>query len=730
MNSSKKIFALIFLLNGLLFAQHKEYIRLFQEGNNFLEDEDYADALECFLKAYKYDSLNANINFKIGCCYAELPEHKEYGEKYFERAIKDITKKYKEQNPKQKHAPYFAYFYYAELLHNENKLEESKKMFKAYEKFLNSKKEKNDSILLAHYEEMVETAREKESHPDKINILNLGDSINSKEAEYTPLCDANESILIFTYSGAKCVGADEGLKTESGKYFEDIYFSNKMPDGSWSKAKPINGLNTKGNEACVSISHDGNTLIIYKDDDGDGNLYYTERSGENWGELKKFGDQIDSKYWEPSASFSTDLNTLYFVSDRPGGFGGRDIYSSKKLPNGNWSKPKNLGPKINTIYDEESPYLHINGKDFYFSSTGHKSMGGFDIMKSEIQENETFGEVTCLPYPLNTTGDDLFYFISSDNKRAYYSSAHHDTSGKADLDIYVIKLKDSTTEVGYFARGEFINEDKGSAKPLSVEVFNSKDNSLLGIYKPNSNGNFITYLPADTNLKIVYFNGKDTIRKQSVFYKKTDTLFSRGNEFQLEKVMILKPKIDVLIKDKDKDGVADSSDACVDVLGPIENRGCPWPDSDLDGLIDIKDSCPDIAGVIENKGCPKIKEEEIKIIEKAFSDLEFENGKDIILKSSHNSLNELAALMKVHEKDWKVKLAGHTDNQGKPANNLKLSEKRAKAVMKYLIGKGALSKNIIVEWYGQTKPVADNLTEEGRQKNRRVNISVINGPNK
>ncbi|MFN5183037.1 MAG: DUF5723 family protein [Bacteroidota bacterium] len=177
--------------------------------------------------------------------------------------------------------------------------------------------------------------------------------------------------------------------------------------------------------------------------------------------------------------------------------------------------------------------------------------------------------------------------------------------------------------------------------------------------------------------------------------------------------------------DTDKDGVLDKNDPCIDVPGPVENKGCPWPDSDLDGLKDKDDACPDIFGPVENNGCPPIKEDEKKIIEEAFSHLEFATGKDIIKSTSFTYLNDLAKILKLHTKDWKLKLVGHTDNQGTPDSNLKLSEKRAKAVMKYLVSKGIAADKIIVEWYGHTKPIADNSTEEGRQKNRRVNMSIV-----
>lgn len=178
--------------------------------------------------------------------------------------------------------------------------------------------------------------------------------------------------------------------------------------------------------------------------------------------------------------------------------------------------------------------------------------------------------------------------------------------------------------------------------------------------------------------------------------------------------------------DKDGDGVLDKDDACPEVAGPAENKGCPWPDTDKDGVVDREDDCPTTPGLKELKGCPPapvLKAEEQKILEKAFASLEFATGKDIIKKVSYPSLNELAGLMKQHS-DWTLKLSGHTDNQGDAAKNMILSEKRSKAVKKYLMSKGVKADRIITEWFGQTVPIADNATEAGRQKNRRVEMKV------
>ncbi len=178
-------------------------------------------------------------------------------------------------------------------------------------------------------------------------------------------------------------------------------------------------------------------------------------------------------------------------------------------------------------------------------------------------------------------------------------------------------------------------------------------------------------------------------------------------------------------KDNDKDGIKNEEDACPDVAGPIENKGCPWPDTDKDGVADREDECVNTPGPVSNKGCPEIKKEEKEVLEQAFSHLEFATGKDIIKPESFASLDALAKLLKEHSKDWTLLLSGHTDNQGDAAKNLLLSKKRTIAVQKYLIKHGVNMTKVKTEWFGQTKPIASNDTEEGRQRNRRVEMKVI-----
>jgi outer membrane protein OmpA-like peptidoglycan-associated protein len=176
--------------------------------------------------------------------------------------------------------------------------------------------------------------------------------------------------------------------------------------------------------------------------------------------------------------------------------------------------------------------------------------------------------------------------------------------------------------------------------------------------------------------------------------------------------------------DTDNDGLLDKDDKCPHISGSKENEGCPYVDTDGDGILDKDDECPSVSGVLENKGCPKIEAAAQEILKTAFDDLEFGAGNAVIKEASNNSLNDLAALL-IKKTEWKIQISGHTDNVGNDQSNMILSKKRAEAVKTYLVSKGVPTERVATQFFGKTKPVASNDTEEGRQKNRRVEMKII-----
>ena len=341
------------------------YSKHFAEGNLNLLDFEYIEALKYFMFARKYDSANANINYKIGQCYLQHPTQKHLAESYLEKAIIDVSKKYLDDEPKEKRSSIMAYFFLGQSYHLDGRLDEAIKMYDTYESYLNVNKtlDKEDMDLVEHFKRQVKNARGMMAAPINVKITNLGDSVNSEWPEYSPVITADELVLYYTTRRPTTTG---GEKSEAdAMYYEDIVVSYKDDNGKWSKPVSISPyINTASNEATINLTPDGQTLIIYRGDVGNGDLYFSSFDGRDWAIPQKFGSNINTEFWETHAAMSRDGNTLYFVSDRPGGLGGRDIYKCVKLPNGQWSLCQNVGPPINTPYDEDAPFLDADGITF------------------------------------------------------------------------------------------------------------------------------------------------------------------------------------------------------------------------------------------------------------------------------------------------------------------------------------------------------------------------------
>ena len=279
--------------------------------------------------------------------------------------------------------------------------------------------------------------------PVPARIQNMGSVINSPFPDYVPLISADESVLIFT---SRRKGTNGGQKDpQDGLFFEDIYMSLRE-EGVWTAPSPLpKPINSPSHDACIALSPDGQQLFVYKPGKaGMGDIYVSQRKENNtWTEPLSLGDRINTKHREPSASISADGQTLYFSSDRPGGLGGLDIYKSQRLADGTWGAPENLGPSINTEYDEDSPFVQ-GMQRLYFSSQGHSSMGGFDIFVSEADAQGQWTAPRNLGYPINTTDDDIYWVVSADGRRGYYASSKK--GGFGEKDIYVIQILDNLKE--------------------------------------------------------------------------------------------------------------------------------------------------------------------------------------------------------------------------------------------------------------------------------------------
>ena len=337
------------------------------------------------------------------------------------------------------------------------------------------------------------------ANPTAAKIENLGTPLNTAASEYVPVLSADEETMVYTYAGDSSLG---GLrkKTEEeltyARYFEDVYITKKE-NGVWKLGKNIGvTINTVENDAAVSISPDGHMLFTYRDDGSNGgDLYVGYLQGNEWGApMALTGDINRRDTWEGSCSISADGKTLYFASNRKGGFGGRDLYTATQMDDGSWGKVKNMGSKINTKYDEDAPFIHPDGKLLIYSSNGEKSMGGYDIFKTVYNVTDTsWSEPENMGYPINTSDRDSYYVLSASGEHGYYSSGK--AGGQGLQDIYIVSpgilnykpvlmvVKGIVTIKGQPVEASVVSLANSADEPYSMSTSNSVDGKYLATLK-------------------------------------------------------------------------------------------------------------------------------------------------------------------------------------------------------------------------------------------------------
>ena len=354
--------------------------------------------------------------------------------------------------------------------------------------------------VLDLYKKQCEYGKKLMSNPvEGVIIENLGKNINTLSPEFGPLITADEKYLIFT---SRRTGSTGGEIASDGKYMEDIYMSKNV-GGEWRKPWKISKkINTEAHDACIGLSTDGRNLLIYRSDKGgSGNIHSSFLKGKLWTEPVQLPDGINSSGIENSASISADGRLLVFTSDRPGGYGGFDIYMVEKQSDGQWGQPKNLGKEINTEFDEEGPFLHADGRTMYFSSKGHETMGGYDIFKSVYgSQSKVFSKSVNVGYPINSANDDVFYVWTPDGKRAYFSTRRE--GGFGDQDIYKMTVPGAEVAV-VLLKGEITV--KGTDNPVGalITIFDNKNNiELASINANEATGEYVLIVKPGENYGI------------------------------------------------------------------------------------------------------------------------------------------------------------------------------------------------------------------------------------
>lgn len=536
-------------LHFSVFAQNlstSKYEETYEIAEGYFDEAKYVKAIRYYEKLNKSNHNSSEIEYKLGLCYLLSASHNELARTHLEKAYEDSLRT-------DKYDPVLDYDFYhndyvsedinyclarAYQLHLEfDKAIMHYNLFKdKYDKVYHGKgKQHNAEIkVIDHLIETAQNGKDFVKNPIKgVEIKNLGKHINSEEEEIAPLISADEQTLIFT---SRRHGSTGGKIDLDGRYMEDIYISTKANDGTWKKAQKLSSkINTSEHDAAVGLSPDGHKLVLYKNNHhGTGDLYYTEQKGYSWGVPQKLDGGVNTRHLENSASISADKKTIYFVSNRPHGFGGQDIYMATKQEDGSWSEAINLGSEINSPFDEDAPFIHADGTHLYFSSKGHNSMGGYDIFRTEYDpETQSWATPENLGYPINTPDNDVFFVWSPDGKRAYFSSHHEDSYG--DQDIYMMTLPHNEKAV-IVLKG--IIKGQRNNRPLSAEIHIRDNDSGEEVATLSSNvytGKYTVVLPADKHYGInVSAKGYITTSERFDLPQK-DKYYEKELNFELKK---------------------------------------------------------------------------------------------------------------------------------------------------------------------------------------------------
>lgn len=447
-------------------------------GNQFFSEGNFIDALEEYKDLVKQEPDNHKYLYRLAICYLNTNVDKAAAVPVLEKLA---------QNPK---ADNNTLYLLGRAYHFAYRFDDA---IKTFEKFRSEGKGNSENLEDAAKQiEYCQNAREIIKFPLNVTFENLGENVNSGYKDYFPFVTANEDFLVYT------TAKDDGNSNRKpdGTYNSNVYLS-KVKSGKYSKSKGIGDkVNTPdGDEEIIGLSADGKYMLFYFDNkESYGDIYIADFDGKEVKRLKKLDKSINSKYTEIAASLSADGQVIYFASNRPGGYGGVDIYSSQRLPNGKWGPAQNLGPNINTEYDEDFPNISPDGKYLYFSSKGHTSMGGYDIFKAEFDKvKRNWKSVENVGYPINTPEDDMNFRVSETGRYGYISALRD--GGFGDLDIYRVVFNEVEPKKTVY-KGYVLNQDSLKVTDVFISVFDNETNEPYGDYMPNARtGRYIMILP-------------------------------------------------------------------------------------------------------------------------------------------------------------------------------------------------------------------------------------------
>jgi len=427
MMKMKRFALLLFILSMGCIARSQDNIRLqeaFYEAEYFMMRGDYSDALPYYQGIYAAMPENASIAFRLGLCYLNIPGSKNQAIEYLEKASQNVSAKYREGSLRQTEAPYEALFFLGDAYRINYMFEKAKEAYITYRETLLPSDIEN-IMFVDQQIAACNNAPALMATPVKFTVETVDNILNDSNENFFPVVSTDGKSIAFM---------------TSMKFYDAIMFS-RMIRNEWTA--PVNitpQLESDGDHYVSYVSDSGNMMLLSKDDNINSDIWMSRSDGSTWEPARKLKKEINTKYWEAHGFITEDGKTMIFSSDRPGGFGGLDLYTSKLGSDGEWGKPVNMGPEINTPFNDDRPFLIKNGTVLFFASQGHYNMGGYDIFRSDMQYNGLWSKPVNLGYPINGPDDNIFFCPAEGGKSGYLSLEGRD-DGEGKADIYRIRFK-------------------------------------------------------------------------------------------------------------------------------------------------------------------------------------------------------------------------------------------------------------------------------------------------
>lgn len=409
--------------NNIMPQNYRKSQEAFLEAEYFLMFEDYADALPYYMRLQEEFPDNFNLAYKIGLCYLNIPGKKNLSVDYLELAARNSGAVYREGSLKQQTAPYEAWYSLGNAYRINFRFEKAKEAFRKYSETLMPDDTEN-ILFLEHQIKVCDNAKELIDNPVQFTEENIGEMFNDGYSNYNPVISADGQSFAYM---------------SSLKFYDAVFYSKKVKNRWTSPVNITPDIQSDGDFYISSLSADGTMLFLSRDNDNNSDIYVSRLDGMKWSVAEKLNKNINTRYWESHASIAADGKSIIFSSNRPGGFGGLDLYISYLGDDGEWGTPVNLGPEINSPFNEDRASIVEDSNTIYFCSQGHYNMGGYDIFKSTRTPNGQWNKPVNLGYPLNTPDDETFYMPV--DSRTGYIPLHREGTGFGKEDIYLVTFK-------------------------------------------------------------------------------------------------------------------------------------------------------------------------------------------------------------------------------------------------------------------------------------------------